>query len=180
MKRGLILFLLVNLILSACAPKPLVPLPTVAPEKTEIIPTGARVTNIIEIERGFEAIEVSKIPAKNCKGQNVVQFSESMSRKIKQEITFGSKVDAGLAHIAIISLEREYQITNGEEIDKTVEINVEAKPGSYLEYQVLWKKVWAKGYVVLEGPNGVESRIPYTVTYSLQAELLDPVNIGCK
>jgi hypothetical protein len=165
----------------ACAPKA-VPTPEVinpdTPSSTAV-PADARVVDIEETDSGFEVIEVSRIPARNCVGQNIIRFSESLSRSTTQEITLGGSISAGIATIVIVSLEAEYRVTNGEEIEKTVEFEVEAKPGSYLEYQVVWKEVWAKGYVVLESADGTQMRIPYNITHSLRGGLVDPVDIGC-
>lgn len=153
--------------------------PVVAPVTT-VLP-DERVVDIVETtpER-LEIIEISKIPARNCVGENIIRFGESLSKSTTQEVTTSGGVSVAVAFIIQVSVEAKYQITTGQQIEKTVSYEIEAQPGTFLEYDVLWKEIWSDGYVVLERVDGTQRQIPYSVRTSLRGELVDPSNVGCK
>lgn len=138
-----------------------------------------RVAKIMETASEFQIVELSKISARNCAGPNPIRIRESLSKASTQEITLGGGVSAGIAFIIVASLEAKYEVTNGEQIEKTVEFEVEAKPGTYFEYPVAWKAVWAEGHVVVERSDGTQKQVPFSVKHSLRGELMDPVDVGC-
>lgn len=175
---------LISVGMAAC-----VPMATPTPRPTsggatpsEPTPAGAeRVVRIVETtpER-FEIIDVSKIPARNCKGGSVIRVRESLSKSASEEVTIVGRVSAGIAYIVMLALEAEYHVTDDRQIEKTVEFGVEAPQGKNLEYPVVWKEVWADGYAVVELSDGSQDRVNYSVKGSLRGELLDPEDIGCE
>jgi len=167
-------------------PVPPTPTPTPTPRVVRIVQTNPTL---------FKVIEVSKIQARNCAGQNPVWVQESVNKSTTVEISVGTVtgyemtgqmsaginvgISAGLGMEITASLEKEYKVATGRQIVKTVSFGVEARPGTFFEYPVFWKEVWTEGYVVLQNWDGTQFTVPFSIRYSLQGEILDGVNIGC-
>ena len=139
-----------------------------------------RVARIVETESSrFQVVETTKIPARNCVGDNVVHFSESLKKTTTHEVTLGGSLTAGLAALIIFQVEANYEVKNGETLEKTVEVQIDAKPKSNLEYQYVWKEAWVDGYVVIADDAGHEQQVPFSLRKSLRGEMADPVDKGC-
>ncbi len=142
-----------------------------------------RVLEIQETDRKIRIVGENRIPARNCGGKNEIEFSQALSHSIRRHIDVGAKGGISIGSLKLswlkAELEAHYNFQEGTELTQTVMITVHAKPGTNAVYRVVWKEVSVTGYMVVQMDNGERVRVPFTVTQSLEGEVLDPVEIGC-
>lgn len=137
------------------------------------------VANIEQTSERHEVIGVSNVSARNCGSDNVITYRESLKKATTHDIQYGGAVEAGVNFLLISTIEGELQISNGELVEKEIQVDIEARPNSHLEYKVIWQEVWADGVVNLENNLGETEVITFAARTSLESDLLDPIEVGC-
>lgn len=113
----------------------------------------------------YKIIGYSRIPADNCVGNNIIRLSETLSRSTTTEFSIGGSVgiDAELSNLLSGALSLQLGYTKGTTIERSFVFEVEVKPSTNTEYNIVWKEVWQKGEMSIQNSEGKIQKIPFEI-----------------
>jgi len=129
-----------------------------------------RLLDVKEESRYEELVTTQQIPLNNRNSNTPLvaerEFIREATKSVHADVSFG----VGYDYYVVLNLETRFGIKREDKIIERIMVRMEAAPGEFKIYTIIWKEVWVKGYAEFDMGNHRE-KIPFRLKSGLEPEI---------
>lgn len=129
-----------------------------------------RLQNVVEEGRLEEIVTIQEIPLNNRNSKSPLIVEREFTREAVKSINVETSFGIGFDYYISLNLERHFLVKHEDKITERAMVRMEAQPGEYKIYTIIWKEVWHTGYAEFDLGTRRE-KVPFRLKSSLEAEI---------
>jgi len=129
-----------------------------------------RVLDVVEEDRVEEIITIQQVPLNNRNSNSPLVVEREFTREAKKVVDSEISFRTGFDYYVSLNLERHFGIRQEEKIAERIMVRMEAQPGEFKIYTIVWKEVWITGTAEFELGKRRE-KVPFRLKSGLEPEI---------
>jgi hypothetical protein len=126
--------------------------------------------NVVEEGRIEEVVSIQQIPLNNRNSNSPLiaerEFIREATKSVETETSFG----IGFDYYISLNLQRRFSVKQEDKLIERIMVRMEAQPGEFKIYTIIWKEVWVTGHAEFEMANRRE-KVPFRLKSGLEPEI---------
>jgi len=103
-----------------------------------------------------------------------IEFEQEFTRETSKILTTETSFGIGFDYYVHTNLERRYGVVQGEKLSQRALVRIQAAPGEFKVYEIVWKEVWVAGDAEFE--LGTQKKVvPFRPKSALEFEIRQEV-----
>lgn len=131
---------------------------------------SVRLLNVVEGGRLEEIVTIQQVPLNNRNSNSPLIVEREFIREATKSLGVETSFGVGYDYYISLNLERRFGIKQEEKISERIMVRMEAQPGEFKIYTIVWKEVWITGHAEFDLSDRRE-KVIFRVKSGLEPEI---------
>jgi hypothetical protein len=123
-----------------------------------------------EESRYEELITTQQIPLNNRNSTTPLVAEREFTRETSKSVTADVSFGVGYDYYVTLNLEAQLGIKHEDKISERIMLRMEAAPGEFKIYTIIWKEIWVRGIAEFDF-GGHREKVPFHLKSGLEPEI---------